>query len=100
MKKLHAFAAIVLIWANGFSQINGCFPNPRIWIRADRPGVTGTQWQDQSGNGYHATVQNNAALPDTTLFNYMENAVKLTTLSRFKVTPRIAGKSDPPRGAN
>jgi hypothetical protein len=70
MRKILLLAIIAVFSAPGFTQNSQCFLNPTIWLRADKPGVINNQWQDVSGNGYHATVQDNLALPDTALFNF------------------------------
>lgn len=70
MKKLILFAIISCCALSIFPQSNACFPNPGIWLRADKQGEATGQWADVSGHGYHATVNNNQVLPDSGLFNY------------------------------
>jgi hypothetical protein len=69
MKSLIRILSFVLICFSLPAQQPGAFPNPLIWLSADRCGQTAGVWQDLSGNGYHANFLN-AQLPDTVLFNF------------------------------
>ncbi len=70
MKNLLAVIVLFLNVTVAISQDSINFPNPKIWLRADQPGLVNTQWPDVSGHGYNAIVNNNMTLPDTTLFNF------------------------------
>lgn len=70
MKKLLAAILILFCTTVAFAQDSLNFPNPLIWLRADRMGAVNTQWPDVSGHGYNAVVNGGQSLPDTTLFNF------------------------------